>query len=381
MRGRLQRESTSINSKLNEVTGVSDVPMLTMKAISALAGLSLLSSAASGQFVVRGTVVEGDGRTGVAGTLVKVERGGVAVARALTAQSGAFVVPVTDAGGYTVTAQRIGFKPVTAEATAGAGVLATPVILRMAEQIEMLSAVRVLREERCGSDLQRNPDLQALWLEAVKALEGAAVAGHEHRKPRAVHRYIRELRRDGRTVVTDSNWTAMGNAGFYRSVPASVLAGTGYVDSLADGYVYYAPDLEVLISESFLATHCFAMDQKLIDSGNRIGVRFRPSESVDRVDIEGVFWLNSSSYELQELEYSYTQVPYGVRDRRIGGLVRFDRSANGRWFVSRWIIRMPLVTLVERTNVPNVILFEHRLVGFREEGAVIDMAGSMTSPP
>jgi hypothetical protein len=158
----LQWEFTSIKSKLNEVTGASDGRMLTVKAISALAGLTLLSSAANGQFVVRGTVVEGDGRTGVAGTLVKVERSGVVVARALTAESGAFVVPVTDAGGYTVTAQRIGFKPVTAEAIAGAGVLATPVVLRMAEHIETLSAVRVLREERCGSDLQRNPDLQAL---------------------------------------------------------------------------------------------------------------------------------------------------------------------------------------------------------------------------
>jgi hypothetical protein len=151
-------------------------------------------------------------------------------------------------------------------------------------------------------------------------------------------------------------------------------------ENVGGDYVYYAPDLEVLISDSFLATHCFAMDRKLTDMGNRIGVRLRPSPSVDRGDIDGVLWLDPASYQLQELEYSYTKVPYGLRDPRIGGLVRFDRSANGRWFVSRWMIRMPLVTVVERANVPNVITREHRLVGFREEGAVIDMAGS-TAPP
>jgi len=345
--------------------------MVTLKAISALAGLTLLSSAASGQFVIRGTVVEADGQTGVAGTLVKVERGGIMVARALTAESGAFVVPVTDSGAYTIRAQRIGFRPVVAEAIAASAVSTAPVVLRMAEHIETLSTVRVLREERCGSDIQRNPDLQALWLEAVKALEATAVAGHENRKPYAVRRYIRDLRRDGRTVDADSSWTVMGDAGFYRSVPAAVLAATGYVASVGDEYVYYAPDIPVLISESFLGTHCFAMDRKLTDSGNRVGVKFRPSASLSRVDIEGVLWLDPTSYELQDLEYSYTKVPYGLRDRRIGGLVHFDRGPNGRWFISRWVIRMPLVAAVKRADVPDAVLYEHRLVGFREEGAVI----------
>lgn len=366
---------------MGEVTGASDVRVLTVKAISALAGLTLLSSAASGQFVVRGTVVEADGRTGVAGTLVRIERGGVLVARALTAQSGAFVVPVTDSGGYTVRAQRIGFKPVMAEAIATTGLSTSPVVLRMAEHIETLSMVRVVRQERCGADIQRSPALQALWLEAVKALETAALAGHERRKPRVVRGYVRDLRTDAKTVLTDSSWTVTEDPRSYRSVPASVLATTGYVADVGDEYVYYAPDIHVLISESFLATHCFAMDAKLVDNGNRIGVRFRPSASVSRVDIEGVLWLDPASYELQELEYSYTRVPYGLRDRRIGGLVRFDRGANGRWFVSRWVIRMPLVAAVKKSDGPYAVLVEHRLVGFREEGAVIDWGGSVAVRP
>jgi len=324
-------------------------------------------------------VVEADGRTGVAGALVRIERGGVVVARALTAESGAFTVLATDSGQYTVRVQRIGFKPVVVEAIASA-VSGTPVVLRMAERIETLSLVRVLREERCGSDMNRTPDLQALWLEAVKALEAAAVAGHERGNPEAVHRFIRELRPDAKTAVAESTWTVVRDAGPYRSVPPSVLAATGYVASDGDEYVYYAPDIQVLISDSFLAAHCFAMDARLIDNANRIGVRFKPSESVDRGDIEGVFWLDPTSYELQELEYSYTRVPYGLRDRRIGGVVHFDRASNGRWFVRRWVIRMPRVAEVKRFNVPNEVRAEHRLIGFREEGAVIDWGSSLTRP-
>jgi hypothetical protein len=123
------------------------------------------------------------------------------------------------------------------------------------------------------------------------------------------------------------------------------------------------------------------MDAKLIDSGNRIGVRFRPSASVRRVDIEGVLWLDPASYKLQELEYSYTRVPYGLRDRRIGGLVHFDVAADGRWFVTQWVIRMPIVAAVRRGDGPSGVLVEHRLVGFREEGAVIDWGESVAVRP
>lgn len=350
-----------------------------VKAISGVACLSLLLfSESAAQFTVRGTVVEADGRTGVSGAVVKVERRDALVGRALTAESGAFTVPVRDSGLYTVRAQRIGFKPVAVEAIAN-GASTNPVVVRMAEHIETLSLVRVVREERCGSDIQRTPTLQALWLEAVKALEATAVAGHEGRNPSAVNRYIRELRADGRTAVAESTWTEIRGARAYRSVPASVLAATGYVANVGDEYIYYAPDIHVLISESFLATHCFAMDTRSADNANRLGVRFRPSASVSRVDIEGVLWLDPGSYELQELEYSYTRVPYGLRDRRIGGLVRFDRAANGRWFVTRWVIRMPLVAAIKRPpDVVYSVLVEHRLVGFREEGAVIDWGGSVT---
>jgi hypothetical protein len=230
------------------------------KSIALLACLALHAQGARAQAVVRGIVVERDGSTGVAGIVVHVERAGSVIARALTSESGDFSALVPESGRYTIRAQRIGFRPVALEISVGAGPL-DPVRLRMADQIETLAMVRVVRQERCGSAIERTPALQALWLEAVKALEATAVAGHEKRKPRSVRRYIHDFAADGRTVLADSSWILRGAVGPYRSVPASILATSGYVAIDSTEHTYYAPDLEVLISESFLATHCFAMDR------------------------------------------------------------------------------------------------------------------------
>jgi hypothetical protein len=108
------------------------------------------------------------------------------------------------------------------------------------------------------------------------------------------------------------------------------------------------------------------------DEGNRVGVKFRPSNSLTRVDIEGVLWLDPASHELQEIEYRYTKLPYRVSDRRVGGLVQFHRGADGRWFISRWKIRMPIVAELVRPDLVPSLLRDYRVVGYREEGAVID---------
>jgi len=62
----------------------------------------------------------------------------------------------------------------------------------------------------------------------------------------------------------------------FRSADPDLLTAKGYVVAEGGAVTYYAPDVDVLLSEQFAATHCFHLERSPIDHPNSIGVAFQP---------------------------------------------------------------------------------------------------------
>jgi hypothetical protein len=183
-----------------------------------------------------------------------------------------------------------------------------------------------------------------LWEEIRKALDAASLTAADEYYRYGVITYERE--RNARTFAVE-NENLRGKAVLsrspFRSAPVETLAREGFAREARDGSIeYYAPDADVLLSQTFLDTHCFA----LRDDATRpdeIGLAFEPTKRSGPTDIEGVLWADRASAALRELEFRYVRLPHDVRDARLGGSATFEQQPGGSWIVRDWVIRMPLL--------------------------------------
>ncbi|NIQ25989.1 MAG: hypothetical protein GTN88_05475, partial [Gammaproteobacteria bacterium] len=189
-------------------------------------------------------------------------------------------------------------------------------------------------------------ELARVWEEARKAL--AATRWTEERQLFAfwIHRYSRVL--DPNTLViqqekSDSVWRAGGKP--FITPPADELIADGFVQRTASGELYYAPDAEVLLSDSFLDTHCFALEPARDERPGLVGLAFRPVRGRGVTDVEGVLWLDERSAELRYLEFRYAGLRFpahmDVARSGFGGRLDFERLPTGAWIIRRWRIRGP----------------------------------------
>ena len=127
----------------------------------------------------------------------------------------------------------------------------------------------------------------------------------------------------------------------------------------------------MLQDSTVLASHCFGLVRRSQDGTQQVGLSFEPEPRRRLPDVYGVLWLDEGSAELRALEFSYTQVPEGVSDERIGGTVEFLRLPSGAWIIRRWELRMP--RLVAQTFTPPVGPTQRRVVvrGFRDGGGEV----------
>jgi hypothetical protein len=198
-----------------------------------------------------------------------------------------------------------------------------------------------------------------------------------------VIRFMRKL--DVRTwrVLFESRRTVMSDASRpFRSLAAEDLSIDGYVRQNHDGSVdYFAPDADVLLSETFLTDHCFrvvsGLGRELHE--NHIGLGFEPVPKRTTPDIRGVLWLDAKTAELRTLEFTYTWLPYDERTKDFGGVVDFFRTLGGQWIVRNWRIRTPEFgheQYVERANGERIAMAPSRtphVVRITEEGGAVPL--------
>lgn len=302
---------------------------------------------------VRGTVYTQQRTTVVPGVIVVfADAAGNVAGRALSDERGTYAL-VLAAGQYQVRALRVGFQPTTLPPVTVQPAGVTTVDVEISVVPVRLPLVSVRSEDVCRGQRRDGDAVAAVWEEARKALLASELSSDNAPLFAEWIEYERSLDAESRQVRSQrvrSTRTATTHA--FRSASWNVLAQSGYVVDTDDGTEYHAPDAEVLLSDSFAALHCFHLEPPRADRPHVIGVGFSPARERRNVsEIEGTFWIDQTTGELQLLEFQYTNLPPVVSRVAPGGMVRFLRLGTGSWLVSQWHIRMPQLAQVAQSTV------------------------------
>lgn len=303
---------------------------------------------------VAGRVTHASGGVPLAGVYVSLtNEAGSFVAGGLTDAEGRYVLRAPAPGRYDLQAELIGFSP----ASAGALLLAENNTerrdLAMNVRAIDLQAITVEAENRCRSGPPAAPATQELWEAARTALRVTQWTQQKGALRFALVQTRREL--DHRTMDVKAERTQTRSGRFvgspYIARPAEELSREGFVTRAEDGRLdYWAPDAAVLLSESFLADHCFRVARPDASEPGLVGLAFEPVAGRNVPDIDGVLWIDAATSELRRLDFRYVNLPFRGRTQweQVGGRVEFERLDNGMWIVRRWRIRMPVVVVRNR---------------------------------
>lgn len=323
-----------------------------MRAPTVFLVLSLLLAGHVHAQTVRGTVITPDSALvpGVIVTLLDSTR--TPVARALADDGGAFTMRAPAPGTYRIEAKRLAFRPTLDEPIVLHEGKALLHILMLTGAPVQLATVRVTADQQCDARLDSASAAFAVWEEARKALRASQLTRLTRAYKVDVTTFVRrQSAAEQRWRVTDSATRAGMPLRPFTSKPAEELAERGYLTRGANREVFHAPDEDVLLSESFAATHCLRI---LPDSAGHNGVRlgFAPVPGRRQTDIAGVLTIDRATSELRRLDFSYVHLPVMDVVGAPGGEIVFRRLPEGSWLIEQWAIWLPVVEL--RTEYPSI---------------------------
>ena len=313
-----------------------------MRAHTALLVTSLVFSGSAQAQVVRGTAITADSVL-VPGVIVTlIDNTGVPVARALADDGGSFSMRAPSSGTYRIEAKRLAFRPT----------LDTPIVLEEGRILlhtlvltgapVQLAGVQVTAEPRCQAKPDSGSAAFAVWEEARKALRASQLTRLTRAYRADVTTFVRrQSAAETRWRVTDSITHVGMPLRPFVSRPADELAERGYVTRGANREVFHAPDEDVLLSDSFAATHCLRL---LADSAGEDLVRlgFAPVPGRREADISGVLTIDRASSELRRLDFSFVNTPTMDVVGVPGGEIVFRHLPEGSWLIERWAIWLPV---------------------------------------
>jgi hypothetical protein len=311
---------------------------------AALACLAILLARPAAAQGVRGDLLErGSGRPIPAALVVLLDERGARVAGALTDAGGRFELRAPRAGAYTLRADRVGYRSTLSPPLAlGAG---QTLVYRMEGDAAAVSLAGITARSgrRCRVRPGAGESTALLWEEARKALSAASHARAAALLHFDVELYRRDLAPGALTVLREERErrSGQGHTPFVSHAPDS-LSARGYVRAEGDSLVFEAPDADVLLSDRFLADHCFRVEEDP-DEPALVGLAFEPVAGRRRfTEVAGVLWIDRGTAELRRLEYRYVHVPAHFTSAGAGGRLEFRRLPSGSWMVERWWIRMPV---------------------------------------
>ncbi|MDB4914632.1 MAG: hypothetical protein JWM95_2276 [Gemmatimonadetes bacterium] len=300
--------------------------------------------------VVRGVVITPDSAL-VPGVIVTlVDSKGTPVARALADDGGAYSMRAPAAGSYRIEARRLAFRPtldVPISLSEGKVLLHTLVLTGAPVQ---LTAVRTTAEPRCENGGDSTSAALAVWEAARTALRASQLTRLTRAYTMDVTTYVR------RQSIAAQRWRNTDSTKLegialrpFTSRPAAELAERGYVEHGAQRDVFHAPDEDVLLSESFAATHCLRV---LPDSANAgiIRLGFSPLPDRRQTEITGVLSIDRASSELRRLDFTFVNLPVAIGVGAPGGEIIFRHLSEGSWLIEQWAIWLPIVE--ERAEMP-----------------------------
>jgi hypothetical protein len=297
----------------------------------------------------------------VAGALVALlNANDSVVAEGLSTESGTRVLRAAF-GTYRVRARRIGFLPF----------VSTPVVIP--RQDELLLAIETARvvldrivvnsKSQCNRNDPGSGSLGVVWDEIDKALRASQLTIADLSGFGQGRVYHKQVGLGGNVISADTSLFAIVNQRPFGAIDPDSLARTGYVfGDEAQGWIFYAPDETVLLSDQFAATHCFRLVRDAARSG-AIGVAFEPVPQRKLADIVGVLWVDERTSELREVVFRFVNI--GVLSRfEPGGFTRFLRVPSGAWLVEEWLLKLPRVAVKRSAFIGE----QYMLAGYYEHG-------------
>lgn len=269
---------------------------------------------------------------------------GSLVRHALTNAEGRFLLMAGEAGPFTIRAEMIGRETREETGLSLAEVENAAVHLRLPVRAIELEGIRVEAEERCRLRPENATITAKVWEEARKALAVQRWAESERVLEFGLVSFSRDLDPQNLRVLSEERRASRAvSRNPIQSLSPEVLARDGFVQPVDGGqYDYFGPDARVLLSDTFLDTHCLRVTRSR-DLPGSIGLSFEPVNKGGAPDIEGVLWISTEDWRLQFLEYSYTWSPYAEARGKARGRVEFEALPSGAWVIRRWWIRMPMM--------------------------------------
>jgi hypothetical protein len=299
----------------------------------------LLARDAAAQ-AVRGRVVAPDS-TQVPGAIVTLlDSAGTPLARALADDSGRFNMRMPAAGRFTFQVLRLGYRPTTAPAfSVEAGSVIDRMVVVTGAPIS-LRAVQVTAPQRCFGTDSANAAF-TVWEEARTAL----IASQLTRMTRAYTMDVelfdsRQPAERLRAPVVKHDELLNARLRALTPVTPEQLARDGYLVRNPMGDRYFAPDEDVLLSESFATTHCMRL---LPTDGSPDDLRLGFTPTPDRLqpEIRGILTVDRATSELRRLDFAYVNLRPDELAGDPGGEITFRRLPEGSWIIDYWALGLP----------------------------------------
>ena len=286
-------------------------------------------------------------KSGVAGAVITVveQRTGARVF-GLANESGRASLKLPAAGAWAVSVRRIGIVPSGAAAVHVDTAQTVSVSIAVTSTRFTLPSVRVTAVAgSCGRAPRGDDRTSALWEQVTLALRASTLTRAETVAAPAlrVQMFERVLDRSRKRLKEQPLRSGTGAGRPFFAADPDSLARFGYVRRERDGsFHYFAPDEVVLLSESFVKTHCF--DSPASDADPRLAeLRFRPVPDRTLPDVAGTAFVDTTTGELRRIEFRFVNVDQLFNSGRpeAGGDVALRQLRNGQWIVSDWTLRMP----------------------------------------
>jgi hypothetical protein len=201
-----------------------------------------------------------------------------------------------------------------------------------------------------------DPDAEqiaGLWVEVAKVLRVTEWSVRDERLRFDVEALRREWDESYERIKGETRNIHEGMIGRpFATMGPDFLAENGYMVASDDGKQhYFAPDEKSLLHDSFLAHHCLSLEKSPEGLESLVGISFYPAPNRNRPDISGTFWLNRDSLLLRAIDYRHVGLDRFAMHPILGGRMEFDKVASGEWYIARWSMRVPEVTLCRGTGL------------------------------
>ncbi len=307
---------------------------------SALLHLALATTVAAQQRQVRGAVRDSAARAPLPGVVITaIDSAGVTGGRAITDASGRFALALPGRAAR-LHLIRIGYRPRDVAITS-----ADEIAIVMERLPPILSAVRVRSNELCPGSSDQGAAFQ-LWEQVRDGLLATIVSRELKPADATTLVYETHVSPNDERVREQTKRVQSGRTTrpFTASAPAATFAARGYMREDPSARIFDAPDADVLIDQSFAATHCFRLQTADAAHRGQIGLAFAPTPGRDTiVDVKGTVWIDTVDPRLRSLDFTYTSLEPAAMQAGAGGHIEFRTMGNGVSFVERWQLRLPVL--------------------------------------